>query len=93
MGSLGNCRGCVSRAAFMIQFLVALLREGAPSICFWVAPAARRSDRLSVAGIDTGEEAKWQAMPWPASAARGASLAPGSRMFVRLRIEPPWQSR
>ncbi len=30
--------------AFMIRFLIALLREGAPSVCFWVIPSAAADD-------------------------------------------------
>jgi hypothetical protein len=28
-------------ASFMVRFLVALLREGAPSVCYWVVPVRR----------------------------------------------------
>jgi hypothetical protein len=28
-------------AAFMLRFLMALLREGAPSVCYWVVPVRR----------------------------------------------------
>ena len=26
--------------AFMVRFLIALLREGSPSVCYWVIPVA-----------------------------------------------------
>ena len=29
-------------AGFMLWFLVALLREGAPSVCYWVVPVRRK---------------------------------------------------
>jgi SNF family Na+-dependent transporter len=28
--------------AFMVRFLIALLREGSPSLCYWVIPVVRR---------------------------------------------------
>jgi hypothetical protein len=31
--------------AFMLRFLIALVREGAPSICCWVMPAHPRAER------------------------------------------------
>jgi hypothetical protein len=33
----------LSAAAFMLTFLVALLREGAPSVCYWVVPVRREA--------------------------------------------------
>jgi hypothetical protein len=35
----------LSAVAFMLRFLVALLREGAPSVCYWVAPVRRGIER------------------------------------------------
>lgn len=32
-------------AAFMFRFLIALLREGAPSVCFWVVPVRRTPEK------------------------------------------------
>jgi hypothetical protein len=31
--------------AFMLRFLIALLREGAPSVCYWVVPVRRKPER------------------------------------------------
>jgi hypothetical protein len=36
-------------AAFMLRFLMALLREGAPSVCYWVAPLRREPLRRVLA--------------------------------------------
>jgi|HubBroStandDraft_6_1064221.scaffolds.fasta_scaffold172939_2 hypothetical protein len=33
----------LSAAVFMLRFLVALLREGAPSACYWVVPIRRET--------------------------------------------------
>ncbi len=38
-------------AAFMLRFLIALLREGAPAVCYWVV-AARRDPDADVSYID-----------------------------------------
>jgi len=35
----------LSAVAFMLRFLVALLHEGAPSVCYWVAPVRREIER------------------------------------------------
>ena len=32
-------------AAFMLRFLMALLREGAPSVCYWVVPVHRAPEK------------------------------------------------
>ncbi|MGA8623031.1 MAG: hypothetical protein WB660_31465 [Candidatus Sulfotelmatobacter sp.] len=32
-------------AAFMVSFLMALLREVAPSVCYWVVPVRREPQR------------------------------------------------
>ena len=32
-------------AAFMLTFLIALLREGVPSVCYWVVPVDRESQK------------------------------------------------
>ncbi len=31
----------LAAVAFMLRFLAALLREGAPSVCYWVVPVCR----------------------------------------------------
>ena len=35
----------LSAVAFMLRFLRALLREGVPSVCYWVAPVRREIER------------------------------------------------
>jgi hypothetical protein len=30
---------------FMLRFLIALLREGTPSVCYWVAPLRREPEK------------------------------------------------
>jgi hypothetical protein len=35
----------LAAAAFMLTFLIALLREGAPSLCYWVVPVRREPKR------------------------------------------------
>jgi hypothetical protein len=35
----------VAGAAFMLRFLIALLGEGAPSVCFWVVPIGSEPQR------------------------------------------------
>jgi hypothetical protein len=32
-------------AGFMLRFLIAILREGAPSVCYWVAPACQAPEK------------------------------------------------
>lgn len=34
--------------AFMLRFLVAMLRESAPSVCYWVVPVRRKPEREMV---------------------------------------------
>ena len=35
----------LAAAAFMLRFLIALLREGAPSVCYWVVPVRRGQEK------------------------------------------------
>ncbi len=35
----------LAAAAFMLRFLMALLREGAPSVCYWVVPVRREPEK------------------------------------------------
>jgi hypothetical protein len=37
----------LSGASFMVRFLVALLREGAPPTCYWVVPIRRDPEKQS----------------------------------------------
>jgi hypothetical protein len=47
--------------AFMLRFLIALLREGAPSVCYWVVPVRRRTLRedFEVLSGDDVEDESW----------------------------------
>jgi hypothetical protein len=45
---VGNRDGCshyLDRVAFMLRFLMAWLRESAPSVCYWVVPVRREIQR------------------------------------------------
>jgi hypothetical protein len=35
----------LAAAAFMLRFLIALLSEGAPSVCYWVVPVRREPQK------------------------------------------------
>ena len=35
----------LAAAAFMLRFLIALLRESAPSVCYWVVPVRRAPEK------------------------------------------------
>jgi len=35
----------LAAAGFMLRFLIALLREGAPSVCYWVVPVRRKPEK------------------------------------------------
>jgi hypothetical protein len=81
-------------AVFMLRFLIALLREGAPSVCYWVTPVGKEEERISLETV-THDYIKDNrpAIHWQTLVAREKFPAPGGRILVRLRIEPPWQSR
>jgi hypothetical protein len=74
-------------ATFMGRFLVALLREGAPSVCYWVAPVASGSESISgeAFGENEGEEVSGTTS-WQTAVARNASLPRRSQIFVRLDL-------
>jgi hypothetical protein len=45
-------------AVFMLGFLIALVREGAPAVCYWVVPSHRKRQRdsLQLSGLlDEGD--------------------------------------
>ncbi len=98
-------------AVFMFGFLIALLREGAPSACYWVVPV-RRKPKSQIVEVLSGNfmEDDWRTFSGqpavvaaqggfpatapdgiPARSLRQAGLS-GTRVFLRLRIGPPWQS-
>ena len=43
----------LAATAFMLTFLIALLREGAPSVCYWVVPVRREPKRELVEILST----------------------------------------
>jgi hypothetical protein len=56
----------LAAAAFMLRFLVALLRESAPSVCYWVVPVRREPEKevhLKVRG-DIYFDDEFCAMEW-----------------------------
>ena len=52
----------VTGTAFMVWFLLALLRERAPSVCYWVVPGRRRPEKHrhpgALCGIYAGEDCR-----------------------------------
>ena len=43
--------------AFMVRFLIGLLREGSPSMCYWVIPVVAAEDKEQAQEVfDTGLE-------------------------------------
>jgi hypothetical protein len=69
----------LAAAAFMLRFLIALLREGSPSVCYWVVPgrqgegeilkAANRNERVpSLVRVTIGPSMNctegWQSSEW-----------------------------
>jgi len=90
--------------AFMLTFLIALLREGAPSVCFSVVPACPRPPRGDIEAL-SGDDVRDKSWAWSRvgvaqgdpSAIKPARIAeqllqqkefPNGRTLVRLRIEP-----
>ena len=94
---------------FMLRFLIAMLREGAPSVCYWIVPVRRGPEREIPAALSSDDvEDDWSVISGqfavaqrelPATKPAGIPLRrlrptgfPGRRIFLRLRIGPPWQS-
>jgi hypothetical protein len=51
----------LAAAVFMLRFLIALRREGAPSVCYWVVPVLGRPEKesdLKVRGIYVDEDCR-----------------------------------
>jgi len=73
-----------SGTVFMIRFLIALLREGAPSVCYWVIPsAAAASEEREQYDSDTDLEFGVRDLGWPHPA-----TTPG-----RWHMVNPWERR
>ena len=94
--------------AFMLRFLIALLRESAPSVCYWVIPARqtpRREDLKvliwdGVAGKGRAESGL-AAVQVDSTAKRPTGITvrpsrqkefPDIRILVRMKMGPPGQS-
>jgi len=73
------CAGTV----FMIRFLIALLRESAPSVCYWVIPSvARGGEEAEQKDFETDVEFGLQNLArLPAAIAR-----------ERFRVGRPWEA-
>jgi hypothetical protein len=94
----------LAAAAFMLTFLIALLREGAPSVCYWVVPLCREPKRevVEILSSNCMDDGRWAISELPAALPTRdrfptvrrlrKTRTPGNRIFVRLRIEPPGQS-
>ncbi len=93
----------LAAAAFMLTFLIALLREGAPSVCYWVVPVRREPRKGMVEVVGTNfMDGRWARSELPVAVPTRDSFpalrplhkagTPGNQIFVRLRIEPPRQS-
>jgi hypothetical protein len=94
----------LAATAFMLTFLIALLREGAPSVCYWVVPVRREPKRelVEILSSNCMDDGRWAiselpaALPtrdrFPAVRPLRKTRTPGNRIFVRVRIEPPGQS-
>lgn len=66
---------------FMIRFLIALLREGQPSVCYWVIPsAAAAGEEPEQKDSETDFEFGVRDLAWPRPA-----TTPG-----RWRVVNPW---
>jgi hypothetical protein len=46
---------CVG-TAFMVRFLIAVLREGPPSVCYWVIPVVAAEEERAQEVFETGLE-------------------------------------
>jgi hypothetical protein len=62
--SWGITAVALAGAAFMLRFLIALLREGAPSVSYCVVPVARVTEKqiLKPMNLDDVED-EWQVSP------------------------------
>jgi hypothetical protein len=75
-------------AVFMLGFLIALLREGAPSVCYWVVPVRRKSRRETLRilrAISISDDRVQERMPpatvvWNYSRRETGSFRPGRNL-------------
>ena len=94
----------LAAVAFMLTFLIALLREGAPSVCYRVVPVRREPERelVEILSSNCMDDGRWAISELPAALPTRdrfptvrrlrKTRTPGNRIFVGLRIEPPGQS-
>src|ERR1022692_2484571 len=87
----------LAAVAFMLTFLIALLREGAPSVCYRVVPVRREPERELVEILSSNymHDGRWAiselpaALPtrdrFPAVRPLRKTRTPGNRIFVRLK--------
>jgi hypothetical protein len=68
---------------FMIRFLIALLREGAPSVCYWVIPSAA-GDNEETAWADTEVDFGFETRNFTSSHANTG--------FEGWRVMNPWEA-
>jgi hypothetical protein len=67
--------------AFMVRFLIALLREGSPSVCYWVIPVvAAEGEERAQEVFETGLEFRFPNLAW----------SPASSVPGRSRVVNPW---
>jgi hypothetical protein len=59
----------LAAAAFMLRFLIALLREGAPSVCYWVVPVRREPKRelVEILSSNCMDDGRWAISELPAA--------------------------
>jgi hypothetical protein len=77
----------------MTRFLIALLREGAPSVCYWVVPSAvANGEERKQKDFETEFEFDVRHLAWPAPATmlrrwRGVNLwLPGNERHLGVGI-------
>ena len=71
----------LAAAAFMLRFLLALLREGAPSVCYWVIPSVAGDEEETAQA--NPETACARDNPNLASSPTGTAFVAGSSIYCR----------
>jgi hypothetical protein len=71
-----------SGTMFMIRFLIALLREGAPSVCYWVIPSAAEGVEREREDLEAGFEFDVRDPAW----------SPVGTVHGRWRVVKPWEA-
>ena len=73
--------------AFLLRFLIALLRDRAPAVCYCVVPV-RPELKREVMRSDCTDDGSWSISELSAVRSLGKTGPPSNRIFVRLKIEP-----